>query len=101
MSPSYTTLELLERYETDLEKRQWWEDNMPPSSKYKPTYKYRRTVVKVDDIERIIAIPNNTKECKVRFYAGYSLVVLADYEDLCIKFNDLCNGTVEYGLDEN
>ena len=100
MSTITTTIEVLERYETDLAKREWWEDNMPATSKYKPTYAYRRTNPKIDDIERIIEIPGNEKECKIKFYAGYSITVLSNFDDLCILFNDLCNGMIEFPPEE-
>lgn len=58
-------------------------------------FRYRRTNPKVSEIERIIEIPGNKKECKVKFW-GYSITVKANYDELTIKLNDYENGQLSY-----
>lgn len=50
---------------------------------------YRRTLILIDQIERPIEIPGNTKECLVRMWSGDDLVILANYDDFCVKLNDV------------
>lgn len=96
-----TTFEVHERYEVDLAKREWWEDNMPAGAKYNPTYNYRRTTLKIDDVEKVVEIPDNKKECKLKMYAGYSITIMGNYDVISIEFNDLCNGMIEQWEEEN
>lgn len=95
-------LELYERYieGEELAKMEWWEDNMPAGSAYKPTYKYRRTSPRIDDIRRIIEIPGNKQECIVEFYDGQEMVVKGNYDDLQIQFNDMENSRLNFLDDE-
>jgi hypothetical protein len=89
-------IELYERYEKGGEySREWWEDNMPDGSVYNPSYNYRRTNPRVDDIERIIEIVGDKQECVVKFYWGEQMYVKANFDELCIVFNDLCNAQTE------
>jgi hypothetical protein len=89
-------IELYERYEDyGGYSRVWWEENMPENTKFKPTYKYRRRYSRIDDIDCIIAIEGNKDECVVRFYSSEEIVVKADYDEICIEFNDLCNSNLE------
>jgi hypothetical protein len=62
------------------------------------TYKYRRTNLRFDDIERLIEIKGNKKECILKFYGDYEIVILANYDDLCIEFNDIRNGNYELNI---
>lgn len=89
-------VELLERYCKEGEySREWWENNMPKGTSIPLAYSYRRTNVLFDTIERIIEIEGNTKECIVRFYGGEDMVVLANFDELCIAFNDWENSNME------
>ena len=100
MLPPIVTLEVLERYISNHDELESLEE-LGVDVKKHILYKYRRTNPKIDDIERIIEIPENDKECKIKFYAGYTITVLANFDDLCILFNDLCNGMIEFPEEEN
>ena len=88
-------LELYERYisnETQLEEL---ENLGIPTGKH-IEYKYRRISRKLEDIEQISEIEGNKDECVIRFYSGESIVVKDSFDDICIMFNDFCNGTLEF-----
>jgi len=85
-----TRIELLERYSTKTQDeieslkniyQDKWQEQV--------TYKYRRTNPRISDIERIVEIPDNEDECRIRFYGGYSIVVKGNFDDLCIDLNDM------------
>lgn len=52
-------------------------------------FKYRRTYPKLKEIDRVIEIVGDKRECKVRFFNGYTITVRSNYDDLCIRINDL------------
>jgi hypothetical protein len=54
-------------------------------------YKVRRVNVHFDDIERIIEIPGNDDECKVRLYSGEELLIREGYDDMSIFITSLEN----------
>ena len=91
-----TRIELLERYISNAAQIEHLIDL--GCTKYLAEYRYRRTNPRIDEIERIIEIPGNNFECKVLFYSGETITVKADFDELCIRFNDLENGT--FGEDE-
>lgn len=64
-------------------------------------FRYRRTYPKISEIDRPIEIQGNKKECKVKFFAGYTITVRISYDDLCIKLNDLEHGTLSYMWEGN
>ena len=68
---------------------------MPEDAPFPHSYSYRRTNVLFDTIERIIEMEGNDKECIVRFYGGEEMVVLANFDELCISFNDWENSNFE------
>ena len=88
------TIEVYERYIANQNDMDWWEENMPAKSKFKPTYNYRRTNPRIVDIERLKEIPGNDRECVVRFYGGEEITVLANFDELCVAFNDICNAII-------
>jgi hypothetical protein len=87
-------IELHERYLVNGERieelKEKYEYTHKDAIKY-AVYKYRRTNPRIDEIERIIEIPGNKKECRVKFFVGYSITVRENYDDLCIRLNDLEN----------
>ncbi len=91
------TLEVKERFIANAAEIEQLED-LGLDIKKQIVYKYRRTNPKIDDIERIIEIPDNDKECKIRFYGGNTITVLENFDVLCIRYNDLCNSM--YEIDE-
>lgn len=52
-------------------------------------YKYRRTYPRICEIDRLIEIVGNKRECKVRFFNGSTITVRSNYDDLCIRINDM------------
>ena len=48
----------------------------------KRRYSVRRVNVHFDDIERIIELPGNDEECKVRLYGGEELLIRECYDDM-------------------
>jgi hypothetical protein len=48
----------------------------------KRRYNVRRVNVHFEDIERIIEIPGNDEECKVRLYGGEELLIRECYDDM-------------------
>lgn len=48
----------------------------------KRSYCTRRVNVHFDDIERIIEMPENLLECKVRLYSGEELLIRESYDDM-------------------
>lgn len=67
-----------------------WNDFMglkgsPPSS----GYGYRRTMPLIEQIERVIEIPGNRKECILRFWSGEDMTIRDNYDEFCIKLMDL------------
>lgn len=91
-------IELQERYLINRDKIDELQDKHGFSRKKAmqyAEYEYRRTNPRIDEIERIIEIPGNKKECKVKFFIGYSITVRSNYDDLCIKLNDFENGQQE------
>jgi hypothetical protein len=67
----------------------------------KPTYNYRRIYPLVSDICYIREIEDNKQETIVVFKSmiehkeGHSIIVLGNYDELCIKLNDLENSILE------
>ena len=67
----------------------------------KPTYRYRRIYPFVSDILYPRAIEGNNQEVIVVFKSmiegkeGHSVIVLGNYDELCIRLNDLENSTLE------
>ena len=94
------TLEVKERFIANPDELEQLE-TLGLDPKKQIVYKYRRTNPRIDDIERIIEIPGNEKECKMRFYGGHTITVLENFDELCIKFNDLCNGINEDDYETN
>ena len=92
-----TRIELLERYIANPEQVEQMMDL--GCTKYLIEYRYRRTNPRIDDIDRIVEIPGNPEECQVLFYSGETVVCKANFDELCIIFNDLENGI--FGEDEN
>jgi hypothetical protein len=92
-----TTIELMERYISNRDHLDYLETVGLKEKEIQKQieYKYRRTNPRIDDIERLIEIPGNKKECKVRFYSGQTITVKGGYDDLWIKYNDICNGIME------
>lgn len=54
-------------------------------------YAVRRVNVHFDDIERIIEIPGNDEECKIRLYGGEELLIREGYDDMSIFITSLEN----------
>lgn len=54
-------------------------------------FKYRRTYVRICEIDRPIEIKGSKTECKVRFFNGASITVRANYDELCIRLDDFEN----------
>ena len=48
----------------------------------KRRYCTRRVNVHFDDIERLIEIPGNDDECKVRLYGGEEILIRESYDDM-------------------
>lgn len=95
-------IELYERYAANGQYSvEWWEENMPESAKMPTTYQYRRISRRLEDIEQIAEIEGNNEECIIRFYSGEQIVVKDNFDDLCILFNDFCNGNLEFPEEEN
>jgi hypothetical protein len=86
-------IEVMERYSIHTEDElDSLKNTYPNNWKEQVQFRYRRTNPKVSDIERIVEIPDNHDECRVRFYDGYSIVVRGNFDDLCIELNDIENG---------
>jgi len=87
-------IELLERYVSNASEIEELK-NIGVPIKNQTIYKYRRINTRIDDIERIIEIKDSEDECLVRFYGGQIICVKANFDELCIRFNDLCNSNLE------
>ena len=67
----------------------------------KLTYSYRRIYPLISDICYLRAIERNKKETIVVFKSlvegreGHSIIVLGNYDELCIKLNDIENSRLE------
>lgn len=90
-------IEVYERYVANIEEVEELE-NLGVPIKNQAQYRYRRTNPRMEDIDRIIEIEGNDQECVLLFYSGEAMLVKANFEELCITFNDLENGFEE---DEN
>lgn len=55
----------------------------------KEEYNYRRTMPMVEMIDRPIEILGNNKEFILLFWSGEQMTVLGNYDEFCIKLNDL------------
>ena len=87
------TIEVYERYVYNNAEIEYLEDLGLPANKQKE-YRYRRTNPRIVDIERLKEIPGNDRECVVRFYGGEEITVLANFDELCVAFNDICNAII-------
>jgi hypothetical protein len=87
-------IELYEKYISNPKKIAYYDGLGVPNEKL-IEYKYRRINPRIDEIDRIIEIPGNDKECEVLFYSREKVVVLANFDELCILFNDLENSNNE------
>jgi len=73
-------IELVEKY---LESGQDGDDTLERLGlPVKRKYAVRRVNVHFEDIERIIEIPGNDDECKVRLYGGEELLIRECYDDM-------------------
>lgn len=90
-------IEVYERYVANIEEVEELEQLGVPV-KNQSQYRYRRTNPRIEDIDRVIEIEGNTQECVLLFYSGEVMVVKANFDELCIEFNDLENG---FNEDEN
>ena len=88
------TIEVLERYVSNREQLEQLE-NLGLDKDKNIEYRYRRTNPRLDDIERVIEIPDNNEECKLRFYSGHTMTILGNFDEICIAINDLWNGNIE------
>ena len=94
-----TRVELLEKYcaNSDEEVALFETLGIP----LKPTYSYRRIFPLLSDICYIREINGNKQELIVVFKSlvegreGHSIIVLGNYDELCIRLNDLENSTLE------
>lgn len=86
-------IELYERYISNADQVEQMIDL--GCTKYLIEHKYRRTNPRMDEVERIIEIPGNIFECEVLFYSGEIITVKAQFDELCILFNDLENNNIE------
>lgn len=73
-------IELVEKY---LESGQDGDDTLERLGlPVKRKYAVRRVNVHFEDIERIIEIPGNDDECRVRLYGGEELLIRECYDDM-------------------
>lgn len=94
-----TRIELYEKYcsNSDEEIEQYEQMGLT----LKPTYSYRRIFPLLSDICYIREINGNKQELIVVFKSlvegreGHSIIVLGNYDELCIRLNDLENSTLE------
>lgn len=89
-------IELLERYIANVDQLEYLEELGVDVEKNKE-YKYRRTYILFDQIDRPIEIPGNKHECIIRLWTGEDICIKGSYDDICIKFNDIDNN-YENGL---
>lgn len=72
--------------------RQWWLENvgkLPPDEAESQSYDYRRTYLILDTIERPIEIPGKKGECILRLYSGEDIIIKENYDEFCIRLDDL------------
>ena len=72
--------------------RQWWLENvgkLPPDEAENQSYDYRRTYLILDTIERPIEIPGKKGECILRLYSGEDIIIKENYDEFCIRLDDL------------
>ena len=88
------TIELYEKYVANREELFELEALGIPIEKYKK-HKYRRTNIRIEDIDRPIEIPCNKEECALRLKGGEKIYIKYNYDDLCIRLNDIWNSIIE------
>jgi len=92
-------IELLEKYCSNSETEIEWYDSMGMT--LKPTFCYRRIYPLISDICYAREIEDNKEETIIVFKSlvegreGHSIIVLGNYDELCIKLNDLENSRLE------
>lgn len=84
-------LELYEKFETELTDQEYQLKEM--GIPVYRTYSYQRIYPLVSEITPV-EIKGNSKECMVNI-GGCRITVLYNYDDLCIKLNDLQNASIE------
>ena len=83
-------IEFYEKYPLGGKGDEYWVDILPAGAKLPESeYGYRRTMPLIETIERPIEIPNNKKECIIRFWGGDDMVILKNYDDLCLQLHDI------------
>lgn len=87
-------IELIERYLSNEDQLEYLEDLGIDIEKNKE-YRYRRTYILFDQIDRAIEIPDNKEECILRLWTGEDIVIKESYDDLCILLDDIENGRYE------
>ena len=88
-------IEVKERFVANLSELEYLEDLGISTKEKQIVYKYRRTNPRLEDIERVLEIPGNDKECVLRLYSGEEIYILENFDGFCIKMNDLWNGEFE------
>jgi hypothetical protein len=58
-------------------------------------YKYRQQWYDAEAIRTIEPIEDNNQECNVIFSDGYEMIVLGNFDEIYIRWNDLLNNEVE------
>lgn len=89
-----TRIELYQRYISNASQIEYLEQ-LGVDSRKLMQYRYRRINPRLDEVERIIEIPNNPDECEVLFYSGEVICVKSNFDELCVRFNDLENSNIE------
>jgi len=88
-------IELYEKYCSNSDEEIEWYESM--GMKLKPTYCYRRIYPLITDILYVREIENNKQEVIVVFKSlvegreGHSIIALGNYDELCIKLDDIEN----------
>lgn len=88
-------IEVYEKYvKNSFDEIQWREDNMPAGA-FKPTYGYRRIYPLLETIKYPREIEGNDEELIIVFHGDYEMIVRGNYDEFCIKLNDLRNNLNE------
>ncbi len=97
-------IELYEKYCKDSEETVEFYTNILPEGKFIPTYGYRRIYPLISDILYIRAIEHIKDETIIVFKSliegqeGHSIIVLGNYDELCIQINDMENSLTDEGV---
>jgi hypothetical protein len=84
-------IEVFEKYPIDMDIDPEYEETLRNLKINTSNYKYgwRRTMILVEQIQRLVEIPGNKKECQLQLFGNETLTIRFNYDEFRFKLHDI------------